>query len=277
LVQRFACCSLAVGAAGLLLPLTAGATVRLVRLTSPVAAGSAATLTAAVSPVSVRCAITVTYKSGPSHAAGLAPKQPRLGRVSWTWTVGRNTTAGRWPIVVSCAAAGTLRTFIQVTRNASPEEPKAVDVGRSIALAPRTRTRGCIVAANPDRRCSPGAYYSGLTKPVLCSPTFRTSSVRNVSEATKRAVETAYGLPPRSYGRTIEIDHIVPLEIGGSNAIANLFPQKLTAQPGYRVKDRLENKLHTLVCSGSMLLRNAQSQIAANWQALYRKVFGRAP
>jgi hypothetical protein len=49
------------------------------------------------------------------------------------------------------------------------------------------------------------------------------------------------------------------------------------AHPGYHVKDKLENRLHALVCSGSITLASAQRRIAANWQALYKSVFGSAP
>jgi hypothetical protein len=49
-----------------------------------------------------------------------------------------------------------------------------------------------------------------------------------------------------------------PRELGGSNDPANLFPERLNAHPGYRVKDKLENKLHDLVCDGKMTLRAAQ-------------------
>jgi hypothetical protein len=97
----------------LAVPTTAAARVRLVRVTSPISAGSYAHLTASVSP-SRTCSITVYYKSGPSHAAGLYPKRPVGGRVSWTWKVGTRTTPGRWPIVVSCGSAGTLRTSFVV-------------------------------------------------------------------------------------------------------------------------------------------------------------------
>jgi hypothetical protein len=150
-------------------------------------------------------------------------------------------------------------------------------LGKTVLLAPRTRTSACVLGANPDRRCSPGAYYSGLTKAVICSPGFRTSTIRNVPQSEKYQVESAYGLTPGSYGRTLEIDHIVSLELGGSNDIANLFPEKANASPGYHVKDKLENKLHDLVCSGQMTLRTAQRRIASNWQALYRTVFGVTP
>src|SRR4051794_13624770 len=82
--------------------------VRLVSVTSPASAGSDATLTVAV-PSGTRCAIVVNYKSGPSSAAGLYPQRASSsGRIAWRWMVGTRTTPGRWPIDVSCGAAGSL-------------------------------------------------------------------------------------------------------------------------------------------------------------------------
>jgi hypothetical protein len=152
-----------------------------------------------------------------------------------------------------------------------------VRTGATVLLGRRMKTSRCRLGANPDRACSPGAYYEGLTKPVICSPSFHTSSIRHVPDSEKHAVEAEYGLAPRPYGDTLEIDHIVSLELGGSNDIANLYPEKANADPGYHVKDGLENKLHALVCSGAMSLRNAQRGIASDWQALYRNVYGTAP
>jgi hypothetical protein len=105
----------AVAAVFAALPVAATAKVRLVSVTSPISAGSYATLTAAVRPARVTCSISVYYKSGPSEAAGLYSKRPARGRVSWTWKVGTRTTPGRWPIVVSCGRAGSLRTSFVVT------------------------------------------------------------------------------------------------------------------------------------------------------------------
>ena len=90
------------------------ATARLVHVTSPVSPGEHATLIAGVAPAR-RCRITVYYKSGPSVAQGLGAKRPRHGRVSWTWMVGTNTTAGRWPIQVSCGSAGSFRAHFRVS------------------------------------------------------------------------------------------------------------------------------------------------------------------
>lgn len=153
-----------------------------------------------------------------------------------------------------------------------------VNPGQTVLLQPRSRTSNCHLGANPDRRCSPGAYYDKLTKNVICSSSFRTSSIRNVPQSEKSAVEKEYGMQIRLYGRTMEIDHIISLELGGSNDIANLFPEGATVKPaGYHAKDALENKLHGLVCSGSMSLKHAQIGIASNWQILYKEVYGKSP
>ena len=136
---------------------------------------------------------------------------------------------------------------------------------------------GVFAAPLPDRRCSPGADFSGLTRAVICSSGFRTSTVRNVPQSEKYAVEREYGMVARPYGRTIEIDHIVSLELGGSNDIANLFPEPGAGAASYHVKDKLENRLHAMVCSGQITLAAARAGIARNWETLYRRVFASAP
>jgi micrococcal nuclease len=105
---------LAVALVAFVLAAPAAASVRLVRVTSPIRHGAYATLVARVSRAAT-CSITVYYKSGPSHARGLYPKHTTGGRVGWTWKVGTRTTPGRWPIRVSCGAAGTLNTSFVVT------------------------------------------------------------------------------------------------------------------------------------------------------------------
>jgi hypothetical protein len=57
----------------------------------------------------------------------------------------------------------------------------------------------------------------------------------------------------------------VPLEAGGSNQIANLFPQAASPTPGFHEKDRLENALSGLVCRRRISLRFAQRLIATDW------------
>lgn len=176
----------------------------------------------------------------------------------------------------TCSHHGGVAAWLDggATGGASTAAPAAVATGRTVLLAPRTRSRGCVRSARPDRRCSPGAYYTGLTKAVLCAPSFHTSSVRHVTQAEKFAVEREYGMTPKPYGRTIEIDHIVSLELGGSNDIANLYPEAGSGPESYHVKDRLENAAARLVCAGKLNLRTAQRAIASNWETLYAHVLG---
>ena len=96
-------------------------------------------------------------------------------------------------------------------------------------------------------------------------------------QAEKFAVEREYGMTARLYGRTIEIDHIVALEIGGSNDIANLFPEPGSGPEDYHVKDLVENRAHAAVCAGKLGLHDAQASMAVNWEALYKRLFGVAP
>lgn len=70
------------------------------------------------------------------------------------------------------------------------------------------------------------------------------------------------------------VDHLVSLELGGSNSQSNLFPEAATPRPGSHEKDRLENRLHAEVCDGSITLRRAQRLIASDWVTAYRERFG---
>lgn len=150
----------------------------------------------------------------------------------------------------------------------------AAPLGHNVRLAGRVRTAGCTRSANPDRRCSPGAYYSRLTKTVICSANFHTNIIPAVTATQRTAVEREYRMPIRAYGRTIELDHIISLALGGSSDIANLFPESGSGPANYHAKDRLETKLHQMVCSGRITLASARDGLATNWQQLYRHVFG---
>jgi hypothetical protein len=155
------------------------------------------------------------------------------------------------------------------------------DPGKPVPLAPRTQTTGCTLGQRPDADCSPGAYAKKLTKKVICnkggSTGFKTSDYRYVPDSVKHAVEVEYGMVPKGYGRSLEIDHIVSLELGGSNDIANLFPEGESAHPGYVIKDGLERRLASLVCKGALNLRTVQRRIATDWVGLYKEIFGKAP
>jgi hypothetical protein len=112
---------------------------------------------------------------------------------------------------------------------------------------------------------------------MICTPGY-SSRVRKVPESEKTAVYAEYGIPRTHYGRPYEVDHIVSLELGGSNDISNLYPEAASnPSPGFHIKDKLENRLHALMCANKMSLQAVQRRIASNWVALYVNVFGVKP
>lgn len=121
----------------------------------------------------------------------------------------------------------------------------------------------------PNSRLTPGATLD-VSKEDVCTTGY-TRKVRNVPAAVKRNVFDLYDVVyvPKTY----EVDHLIPLEIGGSNSVKNLWPEPFDLVWGARVKDALENKLHTMVCVGSLSLDEAQREIAADWIGYYKKYF----
>lgn len=134
----------------------------------------------------------------------------------------------------------------------------------------------------PNANLTPGAINSEATKELICVKGYTSGndahgvSVRNVSEITKKKVFAEYGIDSKT--DKFEIDHLISLELGGSNDIKNLWPESYTTTPlNARVKDGLENRLHALVCSGKISLSDAQAQISKNWIDTYVKYVGPLP
>ena len=157
-----------------------------------------------------------------------------------------------------------------------PSGPPSHRLGRTIRLGPVRHPGSCRLRGPlPDPGCTPGTRYALVTRRDVCRPGY-SSRVRNVRDGTRAAVYAAYGVRSSFDGRNGELDHLVSLELGGTNARANLFPEAATPFPGAGEKDRLENELHRRVCSGAMRLRVAQRLIARDWVAEYRRIYGRA-
>ncbi|MGN6379321.1 MAG: hypothetical protein ACTHNU_10255 [Gaiellales bacterium] len=125
----------------------------------------------------------------------------------------------------------------------------------------------------PNRSLTPGIALP-VSVAQICRPGYA-SSVRDVPDSEKDAVYAEYGVAHVPYAH--EVDHLISLELGGSNAIANLWPEPYAGRWGADTKDQLENRLHDLVCTGSIRLAYAQHIEAANWVAAYRRYVSRQP
>lgn len=135
----------------------------------------------------------------------------------------------------------------------------------------QTKTSGCQVNGKlPDSACTPGAIISTATVSQICQSGYA-SSVRNVPTSEKDAVYAEYGIASH-YSGEYEVDHLVSLELGGSNDISNLWPEAASPTPGFHQKDQVENYMHDQVCSGKVTLQQAQIEIATNWVALYNQM-----
>lgn len=131
----------------------------------------------------------------------------------------------------------------------------------------------------PDRACTPGAVDTTVTQGnlarTLCRRGGYTDSVRpprEVTDAFKRVARAAYAAPGPS--SDYELDHLVPLGLGGASDSRNLWPERNIGDPsqydrsftrGANAKDGVESRLHTAVCRGEVSLARAQAAVAVNW------------
>ncbi len=135
----------------------------------------------------------------------------------------------------------------------------------------QTKTSGCqALNGLPDSACTPGAIFPDATKDKICVTGYA-SSVRNVPQSEKDQVYAEYGITSH-YAGQYEVDHLVSLELGGSNDISNLWPEAASPKPGFHEKDKVENYLHDQVCSGAVSLQQAQIEIATDWLQVYQQM-----
>ena len=118
----------------------------------------------------------------------------------------------------------------------------------------------------PDPRCTPGSIDPAVSRVTIRSTICKrgwTTTVRPPEAQTERfkynVAYPAYGTPRSE--RT-ELDHLVPLELGGSNDATNLWPEY---PPNPNPKDKVENALNHAVCGGRVSLTAAQNAIASDW------------
>ncbi|WP_347989100.1 hypothetical protein [Methylomonas sp. AM2-LC] len=127
----------------------------------------------------------------------------------------------------------------------------------------------------PDPQKTPGDVLTTDAKQI-CVPGYA-KTVRNVRQTVKKQVYSSYGITSRQPGE-YEVDHLISLELGGSNSIKNLWPESFVTEPlNAHVKDQLENKLHELICADQLPVTQAQQEIASDWQAAYKKYVGPLP
>lgn len=132
------------------------------------------------------------------------------------------------------------------------------------------KSSGCVArGALPDPECTPGAVMTADLEVICHQSTF---GRRHVPASVHRAAFTNYGFSYPQAPGAFEVDHLIPLELGGDNTIDNLWPEAASPGPGFGEKDRVENYLHMRVCDGSMSIRDAQRLIATDWMSVWKEL-----
>ena len=87
----------------------------------------------------------------------------------------------------------------------------------------------------PDPKLTPGDVLA-VTKSDVCTPGY-SGKVRNVPQAVKQQAYQNYGILQHKSG-DFEVDHLISLELGGSNSIKNLWPESYLTSPWKRACQR---------------------------------------
>lgn len=148
----------------------------------------------------------------------------------------------------------------------------AAVLGALVLVLPigRSRQPRLELAAVPKPQLTPGATVPVTKQQVCGSSSFTRGPV--VPASLQQQVFQMYGITnprPDAY----EIDYLITPDLGGAANIRNLWPQPYDTAWNARVKDQLEERLHSMVCNGEIDLATAQHDLAADWIAAYEKYF----
>ncbi|MBI3793836.1 MAG: HNH endonuclease [Nitrospinae bacterium] len=123
----------------------------------------------------------------------------------------------------------------------------------------------------PDSKLTPGSVDASATTETLCAIT-QFKAINAVDPAMEAEVFKRYEMNPKRWPCPCEVDHFIPLELGGSGDLDNLWPQPYHTDVGARMKDSVEKRLHRELCAGSVSLERAQEIIKDDWYACYLKL-----
>jgi len=169
------------------------------------------------------------------------------------------------------AGSGKGGTIFAPGQDSSSNPVSQPSSGQPASFGRPTKSSNCVaVGGVQDKACTPGAIIPSATVDQICTPGY-SSSVRNVPTSEKDQVYANYNINSHFTGQ-YEVDHLISLELGGSNDISNLWPELADPVPGFHEKDSVENYLHSQVCSGKMSLQKAQELIASDWHQVYNSM-----
>ena len=130
-------------------------------------------------------------------------------------------------------------------------------------------TPGKVAATDQSEVCGLSSYPLHLTY---------SQAHRATTPALKDWIFREYGItPPHGSARADwEIDHLIPLCLGGADEAANLWPQPsdrlVGVGFGFESKDKIEAAACRAVCRGGDNLQDVQSHFLNNWRERYGEI-----
>ena len=143
----------------------------------------------------------------------------------------------------------------------------------------------------PDQTITPGVVDSRASNTDICSHIWAAGNppqkggvlsysraARHTSARLKDEAFRRYGIRnPHDKGVSYEVDHRVPLSLGGRDLIENLWPETRdrSVPDNAWVKDKLEARLLRLVChpkpgQSALPLKAAQAAFLGDWRRAYQ-------
>ena len=126
--------------------------------------------------------------------------------------------------------------------------------------------------AVPDPTITPGAVRT-TDVDEICST--GTKQLRHWDRNRDDRIMAEYGLPLGPHPQ-YEVDHLIPLCLGGADSDLNLWPEpRRSIEPIWNAerKDELEARMCALACSGALDVAAAQRSIADDWTEAYGRFF----
>jgi hypothetical protein len=144
-----------------------------------------------------------------------------------------------------------------------PTAPVAIE-----ALPPSVPRAGVL----PDKDLTGGSVRTD-DRDAACGHARESRGQMNAARQDK--ILRRYGLPAGTHP-DYEIDHLIPLCLGGSDDDSNLWPQPRRSKEetwNAEAKDRLERLMCDMVCAGQVDIATAQEAFATDWIAAYHAYY----
>lgn len=120
-------------------------------------------------------------------------------------------------------------------------------------------------AQRPNNITTPGAK-SKANEAQVCAADFE-AKAKPVAGWQRAEALSRYG--KRANDESIEVDHLIPVAIGGTNDPDNLWPIPDNKEYGVAAKRELDVKLRELVCNKTLPLKTAQDAVRKDWVKAY--------